>query len=91
MSKMKSNWQDLTPQARQAIIKWIVQAAVGVVAYGVILFLAAGRLDWVWGWVWLGLLSTFMLAHPLILVPVNPELLVERGKGLRDEGVKGWD
>jgi len=91
MSERKSNWHDLTPQARQAIIKWIVQAAVGVVAYGVILFLAAGRLDWVWGWVWLGLLAAFMLAHPLILVPVNPELLVERGKGLRDEGVKGWD
>jgi protein-S-isoprenylcysteine O-methyltransferase Ste14 len=63
----------------------------GVIAYGVLLFLAAGRLDWVWGWVLLALLAAFLIAHPLILVPLNPDLLVERGKGLRGEGVKRWD
>jgi protein-S-isoprenylcysteine O-methyltransferase Ste14 len=81
----------ISPESRRAIIKWIAQAAAGVVAYGMLLFLAAGRLDWVWGWVFLGLLAAFLIAHPLILVPLNPDLLVERGKGLRDEGVKGWD
>jgi protein-S-isoprenylcysteine O-methyltransferase Ste14 len=83
--------QEITPEARRAIIKWIVQAAAGVFAYGVLLFLAAGRLDWLWGWVLLALLAAFLIAHPLILIPVNPDLLVERGKGLRDEGVKRWD
>jgi protein-S-isoprenylcysteine O-methyltransferase Ste14 len=39
----------------------------------------------------ISLLAAFLLAHPLILVPRNPELLVERGKGIRAEGVKGWD
>ena len=82
---------EMTPETRRAIIKWILQAAAGVVAYGVLLFLAAGRLDWVWGWVFLGTLAAFLIAHPLILVPINPDLLVERGKGLRDEGVKRWD
>jgi hypothetical protein len=57
MNEWKSKWHDLTPQSRQAIIKWIVQSAGGVVTYGVIIFLAASRQDWVWGWVWLGLLA----------------------------------
>jgi len=91
MNDRKSTRHDLTPQARQAIIKWIAQSAGGLVAYGVILFLAAGSLDWVWGWVFLVLLAAFLIAHPLILVPTNPDLLVERGKGICDEGVKRWD
>jgi protein-S-isoprenylcysteine O-methyltransferase Ste14 len=83
--------KSITPEMRRAIVKWILQATAGVVAYGALLFLAAGRLDWIWGWVFLGLMAAFLIAHPLILVPINPELLVERGKGLRDEGVKRWD
>jgi len=82
---------ELTPEARQAIIKWIVQAFLGVIGYAVILFLTAGTLYWVWGWVLIGILAAFLSAHPVILVPLNPDLLVERGKGIRAEGVKPWD
>ena len=81
----------MTPEVWRAIIKWIVQSAFGIVGYGVILFLTAGRLNWVWGWVLLGVLTAFLAAHPLILAPTNPELLAERGKGIRGEGVKAWD
>ena len=83
--------RELTPEARRAIIKWILQSILGVIGYAVIIFLSAGRLDWVWGWVLIGLLFAFLIAHPMLLVPVNPDLLVERGKGLGDEGVKTWD
>lgn len=79
------------PDVRRAIVLWIVQATFGLVGYGLILFLAAGRLGWTWGWVLLGILSAVLAAHVLILVPINPELLVERGKGIRDKGVKTWD
>lgn len=91
MDEGNAGGKAITPSARKAILKWIIQSIVGVIAYGVLLFLAAGRLDWVWGWVLLALLAAFLTAHPLILVPINPDLLVERGKGLRDEGVKRWD
>jgi len=91
MNESSASRKEITPEMRRAIIKWILQSAAGVIAYGVLLFLAAGSLDWVWGWVLLALLAAFLIAHPLILVPINPDLLVERGKGLRDEGVKGWD
>jgi protein-S-isoprenylcysteine O-methyltransferase Ste14 len=91
MEENPSSGQEMSPDIRRAIIKWIVQSALGVVGYGVIIFLAAGTLDWVWGWVLIGLLVAFLAAHPLILVPIDPELLAERGKGIRDEGVKTWD
>jgi protein-S-isoprenylcysteine O-methyltransferase Ste14 len=76
---------------RSGIAKWIVQAAVGLVAYGLILFLSAGRVDWIWGWAQLTIIAAFMAAHPLLLIPIHPELLAERQKGFRDEGVKRWD
>jgi protein-S-isoprenylcysteine O-methyltransferase Ste14 len=83
--------QRITPQVRREIVKWIVQASLGLVGYGLILFLAAGTVDWIWGWAQLTILAVFLIAHPLLLIPINPELLAEREKGLRDEGVKTWD
>jgi protein-S-isoprenylcysteine O-methyltransferase Ste14 len=83
--------ENLNPEARQAIIKWCLQSFLGLVGYAAILFLSAGTIGWVWGWVLIVILGVFMLAHPLLLVPRNPDLLVERGKGLRAEGVKTWD
>jgi protein-S-isoprenylcysteine O-methyltransferase Ste14 len=32
-----------------------------------------------------------MAAHPLILVPIDPELLAQREKGILEPGVKAWD
>ena len=83
--------QEITSPVRRGIIRWIVQAILGLVAYGLILFLAAGRIDWLWGWAQLVVLAAFLAAHPLLLLPINPELLAERQKGFRDEGVKEWD
>ena len=78
-------------EVRRGIIRWIVQAILGTVAYGLILFLAAGRIDWIWGWAQLLVIAAFLAAHPLLLIPINPELLAEREKGFRDEEVKRWD
>ena len=91
MSENTSIQREITPQVRRAIVKWIVQAALGIVGYGAIVFVSAGRLDWIWGWVLLAVLAAVMAAHPLILVPINPELLAEREKGMWDKGVKTWD
>ncbi len=91
MSTDTSVKQRMTPEVRRRIVSWIVQAALGLVGYGAIIFLSAGRLDWVWGWVFLGLLAAILISHVLILVPINPELLAERSRGIRQEGAKGWD
>jgi protein-S-isoprenylcysteine O-methyltransferase Ste14 len=81
----------MTPEVRKAINKWIIQAALGVIGYGAVIFLAAGTLRWVWGWALLIVLTATMAAHPLLLIPINPELLAEREKGMLDTGVKRWD
>jgi protein-S-isoprenylcysteine O-methyltransferase Ste14 len=75
-------------EIKRAIITWVVRAAFALAGYGLILFLAAGTLDWIWGWVLLGVFLAFLAAQPLI---INPELLAERVKGVQNMGVKTWD
>lgn len=82
---------EIPPEVQHEIRKWIVQAAFGLVGYGLVLFLAAGTVYWIWGWAQLVILAAFLAAHPLLLIPINPELLAEREKGFRDVGVKTWD
>ena len=91
MNRPTSTRNAISPHERREIVKWIVQAALGLVGYGLPLFSSAGRLDWVWGWSLLIVLAAFLAAHPLILIPINPALLVERERGLRDPRVKSWD
>ncbi len=51
MSDSASSKREMTPTVRSGIMNWIVQAALGLVGYGLILFLTAGKLDWVWRWI----------------------------------------
>jgi protein-S-isoprenylcysteine O-methyltransferase Ste14 len=83
--------REITPHMRREINRWITQAVFGLIGYGLILFFAAGTVNWLWGWLMFGIVVLFMVAHPLILIPNNPTLLVEREKGIRTQGVKAWD
>lgn len=91
MHEHSATWSKITPQVRRGIVKWLGKAVIGLVVYGLILFLSAGRWDWGWGWLLLGILAAHLAAHPLLLVPINPELLAEREKGFLGEKVKAWD
>lgn len=82
---------NMTPEIKRAIRSWILSTSLGLVGYGAIIFLSAGQLDWVWGWVFLALMAIFLASHVVILVPTNPALLAERNRGLRTEGTKRWD
>ena len=53
-----------------------------------ILFLSAGRLDWIWPWVWLGINLVIVPINGIILMRTNPETVAERG---RPREVKDWD
>ena len=83
--------QEISLEDRKTILKWCLQSTGGLVGYAAIIFLAAGRLDWLWGWVFIGLTAIFLASHVVLLVPINPDLLVERAGGLRKEGGKRWD
>jgi protein-S-isoprenylcysteine O-methyltransferase Ste14 len=81
----------MSPDTRRKIVRWCLQSALGLVGYGVVIFLAAGSLRWVWGWVLLAVTAATLAGHVLVLVPINPELLAERGEGFRPAGTKRWD
>jgi protein-S-isoprenylcysteine O-methyltransferase Ste14 len=83
--------QPMTPEVRSGVRKWLLQAALGSVAYATVFFLSAGTLHWFWGWVMMAVITLVLIAQPLLLIPINPALLAERQKGTRDQGVKRWD
>jgi protein-S-isoprenylcysteine O-methyltransferase Ste14 len=70
-----------------AIVKRIVQVVIHFLILAVILFIASGRLDWVWAWAYVGV-SVGILAVNALVMP--PELIAERGK-IGKEDVKSWD
>ncbi len=69
--------------------RWAVQMLIGTLVYGAILFLAAGRLNWIEGWAYLALNTLTQLISAFVLTSKNPDLLAERsGVG---KGTKNWD
>jgi len=78
-------------EIKRKIAIWIRDSAGGMLVFAVAILLAGGRWDWLWGWVYIGLLTTAMAAHVVVLVPINPALLADRSEGLRQEGAKPWD
>lgn len=87
--KMEENRQ--AQETKRLILSWIWQSAIFLILFTAIFFLIAGDWSWVWGWMLVILLWLFMAAHPLLLIPINPELLAERARGTRTEGTKKWD
>lgn len=70
-----------------------VAARVGTVAFfivlqGVILFLAAGRLNWTWAWVYLGICLASVAINGAIMLRTSLETIAERG---RPQETENWD
>lgn len=66
---------------------------VSVLIQPLILFAAAGRLDWGMGWTYIGVAITFAVVSRFLVMRKHPDLLTERSR-FRDkklEGVKVWD
>lgn len=78
-------------QPGKPVLRALVQAVLGLALYGLVLFLSAGSWRWPWGWAMWGLMAAVVVAHPLILLPLHPELIAERNRGAWRGGVKGWD
>jgi protein-S-isoprenylcysteine O-methyltransferase Ste14 len=85
------NNQSMTPEVKRKILSWIRGSFLGMVGYAAVVLLSAGKWDWLWGWVSIGLMFAAMAAHVVILVPINPALLADRAGGLRQPDAKRWD
>ncbi len=77
------------PTTRAGVIRWAVRGLVAKVVVALILFLAAGSLDWVWGWIYVGIFIAFDVATGLVVIPRSPGLLAERSA--IQPGTKAWD
>jgi protein-S-isoprenylcysteine O-methyltransferase Ste14 len=74
---------------KRGVVRWCIRETMGIVMAGAILFLSAGRWDWLWGWATLIPLALWVGATALAVIPANPALLAERTRpGI---GAKAWD
>jgi protein-S-isoprenylcysteine O-methyltransferase Ste14 len=71
------------------VLRWSIRETMGVVMVALLLFLSAGRWDWIMGWVLVGTVALWVIATGLVVIPRYPELLAER-LGPR-KGAKTWD
>lgn len=74
---------------KQGVAAWVMQMFISIAIAGMLLFLTAGRLNWLGGWAFFGLNLCTQLLSALILIPRQPELLAERSQ--IPQGTKDWD
>jgi protein-S-isoprenylcysteine O-methyltransferase Ste14 len=76
------------PNVVAGILKRSGTIAIFLILIAVILFLAAGRLNWTWAWVYLGINLVSVLIVGPIMIRTNPETVAERGE---IKMTKKWD
>ena len=76
------------PNIVAGILKRVGTLAIFFVLMAVVLFLAAGRLNWTWAWVYLGICLVSVLINGTITLRTSPETIAERGEL---KMTKKWD
>lgn len=71
------------------IARYLIREDLGLLVLGIALFWPAGRLDWLMGWVLIGITFLWVGATAFILIVKHPGLLAER-MGPK-KGSKKWD
>jgi len=76
------------PSLERSGVRRSVQVLGSVLLIGALLFLSAGRLDWLWAWLFLAGWLVLLLASAVVMRK-SPGLMNERGR--RADNIKGWD
>lgn len=71
------------------ILKRLLQVSAFIAILAVLLFVPAGRVDWVMGWAFIGVYVVGVLLTAAYVGRINPDLIEERTQV--KEGTKGWD
>jgi protein-S-isoprenylcysteine O-methyltransferase Ste14 len=71
-----------------AIVTRFAQIAIVFAVQAIILFLCAGRLDWTWAWVFIGICVASVCVNGTIMLRTCPETIAERG---RPKETRQWD
>ena len=71
-------------------LRWLAAYCFSSIASFVVLFVSAGKLDWVNAWIYVGLVSAYLITYTSVCVRLNPEMLNSRGR-FSKEGTKTFD
>lgn len=71
---------------RKNILKRLIQVAMSVILIAIILLVSAGKIDWIYAWVYITSSLLVIIINAFIL---PPELISERGR--KKENVEKWD
>jgi protein-S-isoprenylcysteine O-methyltransferase Ste14 len=71
-------------------IRSIVMQTIALIIGLVILFISAGTVIWLRGWIYSGLVTIYWVISTVMLARVNPEMLNARGSVVK-EGTKGFE
>ena len=76
------------PNIVAGILKRVGTVAIFFIVIAVILFLAAGRINWFWAWVYLGICFVSVIINGTIMLRTSPETIAERSQ---PQETKDWD
>ena len=86
MSETENAGSEITPRL---ILRIILRLAIVIGAFAALLFIPAGRLDWVEAWLFVGVFGCFLILYAVWSLLKDPAQLQERSKVA--ENVKSWD
>jgi protein-S-isoprenylcysteine O-methyltransferase Ste14 len=86
--RSESHTSERRPGVAAGIAARVSTVVFFLVLQGVILFLAAGRLNWTWAWVYLGICLVSVAINGAIMLRTNPETIADRG---RPQATQDWD
>ena len=76
------------PALAEGIFRRLRQITVVFTFQAVVLFLAAGRMEWPWAWVFLLICIVSVSINAIIMLRTSPQTIAERGAARE---TKGWD
>jgi protein-S-isoprenylcysteine O-methyltransferase Ste14 len=80
---------DEKPEVTRGVVRRMVQVVTTMLLLVAILFVSAGSLRWIWGWIYLAVYAFSLAINSLVLLPHHRELVAERGRIKAD--AKTWD
>jgi protein-S-isoprenylcysteine O-methyltransferase Ste14 len=78
----------LSPQIRAGIVRRATQIAIMFLIQAALLFVSAGRFDWMEAWVYLGISVVGVGVNSFFMFRYSPETIARRATS---EGMKEWD
>jgi protein-S-isoprenylcysteine O-methyltransferase Ste14 len=79
---------DSQTDTSRGVLRWLIREIFGVIFVALTLFIPANTLNWPMAWALVGVYAVWVGVNAVVLIPRNPELLVER---TRRKGSKSWD